>query len=33
MRGSLDAIAIYDVALTPAQVKTRFEVGRERSKQ
>jgi hypothetical protein len=29
-RGALDAIAIFDVALTPAQVKTRFEATRAR---
>jgi Concanavalin A-like lectin/glucanases superfamily/Tetratricopeptide repeat len=28
-QGALGNIAIYDVALTPAQVKTRFEAGRE----
>jgi hypothetical protein len=29
-QGALDGIAIYDVALTPAQVKARFESTRQR---
>ena len=29
-RGALDSVAIFDVALTPAQVKGRFEASRER---
>jgi hypothetical protein len=29
-KGALDGIAIYDVALTPAQVKARFEATRQR---
>jgi hypothetical protein len=31
LNGSVDGIAIYDVALTPAQVKARFEATRERA--
>jgi hypothetical protein len=30
LKGAVDNIAIYDVALTPAQVKARFEATRER---
>jgi hypothetical protein len=30
LRGAVDGIAIYDVALTPAQVKARFEATRDR---
>jgi len=30
-QGALDGIAIYDVALTPAQVKARFEATRQRA--
>ena len=28
-QGALDGIAIYNVALTPGEVKARFEAGRE----